>query len=134
MKYVDRLRIWESNYGQSLGWDLELGGRVVGLMDEPRSVDMFWVSYRVSCTVDDAALSERLVSEEFWKGSGYAELVFRSRATGLVAEGAFPATGGLVGPRQVSMRALYIGIPGPALWDRVVLKLRSLRAGGLTRR
>jgi hypothetical protein len=96
-------------------------------MDEPHSEDMFWVSYRVSCTVDDDALSERLLSEEFWKGDGYTELVFRSRATGLLAEGAFPATGGFVGPRRVSMRALYIGIREPAPWDRVVLRLRSLR-------
>jgi hypothetical protein len=132
MKYLDRLRVWESNYGRSLGWDLELDGRVVGLMDEPRPEDMFWVSYRVRCTVDDVALSRRLLSEEFWKGDGYTELVFRSRATGLVAEQPFPATGGFVEPHRVSMRALYIGIPEPAPWDRVVLKLRSLVGAGRT--
>ena len=133
MKYFEQLRIWESNYGRSLGWDIELGGRVVGLMDDPRSEDMFWVSYRVSCSVVDVDISKRLLSEDFWKGDGYAELVFRSRATGLVAQGAFPSPGGFVGPCRVSMRALYIGIRKPAPWDWVMLKIRRLFGVGFNR-
>ncbi len=125
MKYGDRLRVWETQYGGSLGWDIELDGRVVGLLDEPRNEDMFWVSYRVSCTVDDVELSDRLVSEEFWVGDGFTELVFRSRATGLTVKDAFPAHG-FIGPRRVAMRHLYIDIRRPAPWDWVVLKIRKL--------
>jgi hypothetical protein len=126
MRYRERLRIWESNYGRSLGWDLELDGRVVGVLDEPHQEDMFWTSYRVSSTVDDPAVAARLVFEEFWKGDGFAGLVFRSRALGLAAEGPFPAVDAFVGPRRVSMRALYIGFREPALWDRLVLGIRAL--------
>jgi hypothetical protein len=126
MRYRDRLRIWESNYGRSLGWDLELDGRVVGLLDEPRWRDMFWTSYRLSSTGDDPAVSTGLVSADFWKGNGYAGLVFRSRALGLVAEQPFPAVDAFVGPGRVSMRALYVGCRPPALWDRLVLKIRAV--------
>jgi len=126
MRYRDRLRIWESNSGRSLGWDAELNGRVVGLLDEPRQEDMFWTSYRVSATGDDPAVSARQMSEELWKGDGYTSLVFRSRALGLVAENPFPAVHPFVGPGRVSMRGLYISCGPPARWDRLVLKIRAV--------
>lgn len=68
MRYRDQLRVWESNYGRSLGWDIELDGRVVGLLDEPHQEDMFWTSYRISSTTNDPELSTRLMSDEFWRG------------------------------------------------------------------
>ena len=108
MKYRDQLCVWESNYGRSLGWDIELDGRVVGLLDEAHHEDMFWTSYRISSTTDDQELSTRLLSNEFWKGDGFAKLVFRSRALGLCAENAFPAVDVFVASQRVSMRALYI--------------------------
>jgi hypothetical protein len=129
MRYRDRLRIWESNYGRALGWDIELDGRVVGLLDEPHQEDMFWTSYRVSSSENDAALSSNLVCADFWKGNGFAKLVFRSRALGLVAESPLPAVDAFVGPRRVSMRALYIVCREPALCDRLVLKIRALLRG-----
>lgn len=126
MKYRDRLRVWETNYGRSEGWDLELEGERVAFMDESRWEDMFWVSYRLTVTTDDPALKERMMSEEFWKGNDWSKLVFRSRATGLIAEKAFPAGAPFVGPQRVNMRALYIFADGPRVWDWVVLKVRSL--------
>ena len=126
MKYRDQLRIWETERGRSLGWDLELNGRVVGRLDEPRQEDMFWTSYRVTSTTDALALSARLLSEDFWKGDGFTRLVFRSRAVGLPADNAFPASGGFVGPRRVSVRGLHVSSRDPAPWDRLVLKLRAM--------
>jgi hypothetical protein len=135
MRCRDQLRVWESNYGRSSGWDIELEGRVVGLLDDPHHEDMFWTSYRISSTTDDPELSARLLSDELWKGDGWAKLVFRSRALGLCAESPFPAVDAFVAPRRVSMRALYIPSRQPAPWDRLVLKIRAvLRARRAHRR
>lgn len=126
MKYRDRLRVWESGCGRSDGWDLELDGTPVAFMDEPRWEEMFWVSYRLTATTDDPALKQRLMSRSFWEGDEPSKLVFRSRATGLVAEHAFPAARPFVGPQRVNLRALYVAIRGPLPWDWIVLKVRSL--------
>jgi hypothetical protein len=129
MRYRDQLRIWESNYGRSLGWHIELDGRVVGVLGEPHQEDMFWTSYRITPMTNDPELSTLLMSAEFWKGDGYARFVFRSRALGLCADGPFPALDPFVATHRVSMRALYIASRAPAPWDRFVLKLRAaLRA------
>ncbi|HEV2292467.1 MAG TPA: hypothetical protein VGR35_01345 [Tepidisphaeraceae bacterium] len=128
MKYRDRLRVWESGYGRSDGWDVELDGKPVAFMDEPQWEEMFWVSYRLTPTTDDPSLKERLLSESFWGANSdeWSKLVFRSRATGLVAENAFPSIKPFVGPQRVNMRALYIAIGHPFPWDWIVLKVRSL--------
>ena len=118
--------MWESGYGRSDGWDLELDGKSVAFMDEPQWEEMFWMSYRLTPTTDDPALKERLMSESFWKSDDWSKLAFRSRATGLVAENAFPAGQPFVGPQRVNMRALYVAIGGPLPWDWIVLKVRSL--------
>jgi hypothetical protein len=128
-RYRDQLRIWESDYGRSLGWEIEWDGRVVGLLDEPRQEDMFWTSYRVTSTTDDPALSALLLSEDFWKGDGFTRLIFRSRALGLPAENTFPASGGFIGPRRVSMRALHVRSRDPAPWDCLLLKIRTILRG-----
>jgi hypothetical protein len=111
--YRARLRIWETNYGRVNGWDLELDGRPIAIMDEPRSEDMFWDSYRVTPTTDDPTLAARLLTQEFWKSEDFARIVFRNRVTGLVAEYAFPSMGPLVAPARVNMRALYLNIGHP---------------------
>jgi hypothetical protein len=121
MRYRDRLRVWESDWGRSDGWDL-VDGRVVAVMDEPRWEDMFWMSYRVTPMTDDPALAAALTSEDFWTAGDYDKLVFRSRATGLVAEHAVPSGRPLVGPQRVNMRALYIPIGHPLPWDRIILR------------
>jgi hypothetical protein len=43
-----------------------------------------------------------------------------SRATGLVAENAFPAGQPSAGPQRVNMRALYVAIGGPLPWHWIV--------------
>lgn len=88
-------------------------------MDEPQWEEMFWVSYRLTPTTDDPVLKERLLSESFWgaKSDEWSKLVFRSRATSLVAEKAFPSIQAFVGPQRVNMRALYVAIGAPLPWD-----------------
>lgn len=125
MKYQDQLRIWESDYGRSEGWDLELDGEIVGLLDDPQSADMFWDSYRLTVTTDDPMLKERLLSTEFWKYGDCLSLVCRSRATGLLAAYVLPAPG-FNQFNRIEMRGLYILLRGPAPWDWIVLKGRAL--------
>jgi hypothetical protein len=126
MRYRDRLRVWESGYGRSHGWDLELDGRPVAFMDEPHWEEMFWVSYRLTPTTDDAALAAELLSESFWKTDDWSRLVFRSRATGLAAEFPFPSGQPFVAPGRVNMRALYVPIGPPMPFDWPVLLVRRL--------
>ena len=115
MKYRDRLLVWESDYGRSEGWDLELDGRIVA----------FWDSYCLRATTDDPVLKERVLSEEFWKGDDcFLKLVYRSRATGFVAEHPLPARG-FTQLERISIRGLYISVGDPAPWDWIVLYARS---------
>ena len=107
---LTRERLAETNHGRSEGWDLELAGRVVAHLDEPQWEDMFWVSYRITPTTDDADLAVRLLSEGFWRGDDWTHLVFRSRILGLAAD-PFPSIEPLVAPARVNMRALYIMLP-----------------------
>ncbi|WP_254513562.1 hypothetical protein [Anatilimnocola floriformis] len=125
MNYRDHLRIWESDYGRSDGWDVELDGKLVALLDEPQFEDMFWYSYRLSVTADDPTLKERMLTAEFWKGDDCLRLVCRSRATGFVVEHPLPAPG-FNQSNRVLMRFLYISIRDPLPWDWIVLKFRKV--------
>jgi hypothetical protein len=127
VKYRDLLRVWESDWGCSDGWNVELNGEVVAMMDEPRGEDMFWVSYHVTPTTLDPLLAPRLVSEEFWKDDdNWPKLTFRSRATGFVAENAMPSIQPIVGRNRVNMRGLYISIRHPLPWDWLLLRIRRM--------
>lgn len=126
MSYRDRLRVWESDYGRCDGWDVVLDGTPVAFVDEPRWEEMFWVSYRLTVTMDDPALRERILSESFWTNE-WPNLTFRSRATGRVVKKAFPSCRPFVEPGRLMMRGLYVAIGRPLPWDWVVLKVRSLR-------
>lgn len=118
---LTRRRLAETDHGRSQGWDLELAGQVVAHLDEPRQEDMFWVSYRVTPTTDDAELATRLLTEAFWRGDDWTHLTFRSRALGLAAD-PFPSIDPLVAPARVNMRGLYITLPD----DRLARSVRSV--------
>jgi hypothetical protein len=125
-KYGGLLNVWDSDDGRAEGWNIEVDDKLAAVLDEPRREEMFWFSYRLTVTTDDAALRERFLSESFWQGDGWKEVVFRSRATGMVAEHAFPAARPFVGPERLNMRGLYIAARAPIWVDRIVLKMRAL--------
>ena len=100
----------DSDYGREAGWDIELDGRVVGQLSDPKWADMFWYSYAVTDVVADAPGSYResspIATEALWSECRFA---FRSRGTGEVARHAFP--GGrppVVRGGRVLMRGLYL--------------------------
>lgn len=113
-----REQLKRSDYGRSEGWDLELEGRVVARLDEPRRQDMFWVSYRLTPITEDELLAAALLTRAFWSGSGWERLIFRSRALGVIASQALPALEPFVEPRRLNMRGLYIA-PEPGLLTRL---------------
>lgn len=125
LSYSERLRIWESDYGVKSGWTIELRGGTIAMLTEPNSVEMFWVSYRVTPLTPDQELRRQLQTDAFW--DDFKDLVWRSREFGIAALYPFPAIHALSEPDRVSMRGLYINIGDPRPWDQVVLWLRRVR-------
>jgi len=70
----DRELLKRTDYGRSEGWDVELDGRAIAYLDQPVWEDMFWVSYRITPSTDDAALAVRLLTEEFWRGEEWLNM------------------------------------------------------------
>ncbi len=106
---LGRRALEATDHGRSQGWDIELAaGEVIARLDEPRYEDMFWVSYRLTPTTDDAALASRLLSREFWRSDAANALVYRSRALGLIAPHAFASIEPFVAPARLNMRGLYL--------------------------
>jgi hypothetical protein len=128
--YSRRLRIWETDFGRDAGWVIEREGQAVAILTEPRWEEMFWYSYRLEAVAADPELRKRILTEEFWAGNGPAELAWRSKEFGEVAEHAFPAMSPFPEPGRVMMRGLYLPISGTWPWDRVVLWLRRTRRKG----
>lgn len=105
---LTRRRLRETDHGRSLGWDIELEGRVVARLDEPRREDMFWVSYRITPVTPDPSLSAKLLQDTFWRGEAWTALTFRSRALGVPAANPFPATRPFTEPGRLKLRGLYV--------------------------
>jgi len=122
MTYRERLLAWESNFGRTAGWDVELDGRKIVFLDDPKWEEMFWHSYRATAT--DPVAVGRLQDEAFWYEGDAERFVYRSRATGTVAPLAFP--GPIIAPDRVMMRALYINAGIRLPWDFVTLYVRKL--------
>jgi hypothetical protein len=121
-----RLQIIATNYGRDAGWFVEHHGRRVAQLTDPQFADMFWYSYQVEPLTEDPAEREALLtSPDRWLA---CEFVFRSRRFGLAAENAFPAGGVFPEPGRVLMRALYLNIDSPSVWERLLLWLRGGRA------
>jgi hypothetical protein len=89
--YVRRLRIWETNYGRDAGWVIERDGRRIAVLSDSRWEDMFWDTYRMEIITDDPELRRMLQTGAFWKQAESAELRWRNREFGELAEFAFPA-------------------------------------------
>ncbi|MEW4571491.1 hypothetical protein AB1L88_26755 [Tautonia sp. JC769] len=120
-----RLQIIATNYGRDAGWIVEYRGRPVAELTDPRFADMFWYSYRVEPRSEEPAERESLLtSPDRWLA---CEFVYRNRQFGLVAENAFPAGGVFPESGRILMRALYLDIDSPTVWERLLLWLRGSR-------
>lgn len=127
LRYDQRLRIWETNYGRDAGWVIERQGERIAILTDPRFEDMYWESYGMEIVADDELLRERMQTVEFWSRAESEGLVWRSRQFGMVANGAIPAWSPFPEPGRLNMRQLYLPIPEPLPWDRLVLWLSRRR-------
>ena len=101
---------------------VERGGRPVARLSDPQAEDMFWLRWRVTPLVDDAAVT----SSDFWSHEALAHTRFRCAQSKALAAAAFWACsdplrgGGLVlrgahVPREVSLRRQ------PLTWLRLLV-------------
>lgn len=119
-----RLRIFETNYGRDAGWYVEHRGRTVAQLVDPRYEDMFWVSYRIELLAENPQDAELAMSAPRWLA---CEFAFRNREFGDIVEHAFPGGGPFSEDGRISMRGLYLVIPDPSLWERLLLRWRKSR-------
>ncbi len=120
-RYDNRLRIWDTNYGRDAGWVIERQGEAIAILTDHRFEDTFWDSYRMEIVAADANLRQRMQTVEFWSSAENQGLVWRSREFGEEANGAFPALSPFPEPGRLRVRQLYLPIPEPLPWDRLVL-------------
>ena len=96
----DRPIVPSSRVSALIGWDGTMG-RDDGTSDRaPRD------GRKVIPTTDDPALARLIMSEQFWVGDGWTKLAFRHRASGRVAQNAFPGMKPFVAPNRIGMRGL----------------------------
>lgn len=113
-----------SDFGRKDEWEIELKGAVVGVLDDPKRVELFWYSYAVRGTPLRGTV---LRDDDAWRGGVFA---FRNRRTGELAHSAF--CGGeapFVRDGRVLVRGLALR-PG-SMAERVVLYF-LLRLPGAT--
>jgi hypothetical protein len=115
-----RIRLFQTNYGREAGWYVERDGRRLALLTDPRWEDMFWYSYAVEALTEDSVEKERIVSDETWWHD--LVLVFRSREFDIVAPTAFTGLTVFTESGRVTMRALYLYIGSPNMWERAWLR------------
>jgi hypothetical protein len=119
-----RLRILETDYGRNAGWVVEWEGREIAVLTEPEFVDMFWESYRIESHVEDKDERCRILTDKDWWLANLSGLTFRNREFNDVALSAFPAGDVFTVKGRIIMRALYLNVDEPNLWDRFILFLR----------
>lgn len=115
-----RLGVFQTNYARGGGWYVERDGRQLALLTDPRFEEMFWDSYAVEPLAAPPAERGRIGSDpSWWVQPG---LAFRSKEFGVVAPAAFVAGCVFSGPGRVLMRALYLPIGLPTIWERFWLR------------
>jgi hypothetical protein len=128
--YLQRLRIWETNFGRDDGWLVERNGQPIAILTQPRYEEMFWESYRLDVVAKDSDLRQLMETQEFWKTA--TDLTFRSRKFGTVATSAFPSLTPLSEHGRLTMRGLHLFIGNPWPWDKVVLWLRRCQRSSVS--
>lgn len=105
------IKIFKSNYGRDYGWYIELNNHIIGELQNPVQIEMFWESYKI--IPKDENYKDLLNSSNFWLNQ---DLKFRNKGLDKYANFAFP--GGISTENkslngQVAMRALYLTYDSP---------------------
>ena len=104
MRALGRARsLLRSDFGRRDGWYIELAGAVIGELEDPLWVDMFWDSYSLRRIAAEYRFA--LLDDELWHSGA---LVFRNRRTKEIARWAFAGGSPVVRNGRVTMRGLYL--------------------------
>jgi hypothetical protein len=87
-------------------WIIEIEGRPVALLSEPKWAEMFWTSYRMTPLTDDPKTLANLEDVEFWRVCESRGVAFRHRASSRIARYAFPGGDPFPEPGRLVMRGL----------------------------
>ena len=87
-------------------WLVEMEGRPVALLSDPRWFDMFWTTYRMTPLIEDAATLAQLQDVEFWRTCESRGVKFRHRASAAISEYAFPGWDPFPEPGRIVMRGI----------------------------
>jgi len=88
-------------------WIIEIEGRPVALLSDPKQAEMFWNSYRMTPLTDEPKLLADLQNVEFWRHCEARGVAFRHRASSKIARYAFPGGDPFPEPGRLVMRGLY---------------------------
>jgi hypothetical protein len=117
----------ESEGGRRDGWHIELDGRVVGALDDPQWVQMFWYTYAVKG--DLLAAGSPLRNNDLW---ARCRFVFRSRRTGDAPHAFCGGRPPFIREGRVLMRGLYL-VPKTVrerFWTRMIWLVRLVGRAG----
>ena len=124
---ISRIRqLFDTGWGRRSGWTVERDNEVVAELDDVKSVEMFWDSYRLELRTPDEQLAGRLLDAHFWQEHFYEQgFLIRSKEFGLVAGRCLVSH---VASGRLSVRGLYVTPPGPA-WKVLIAQAMNLLQG-----
>ena len=105
---------------------VERDGRAVALLDDRQFHEMFWWAWRITPLTDDPHENTAIFSGGFWDDSQIERTVFRSKASGEVADTAFWPASQPIRDGRLILRGAYGPVPvrfrrTPILWLRLLL-------------
>jgi hypothetical protein len=119
---AERLRIWETDYGRSAGWLMELRGHPVAMLSDPKPEEKGWTSYRFAPVTQDLKLLADMKTEKFWKE--LQDITWRSREFHTVVEGVVAAPSTHLNLSRITLKGLAIPIGPPNILQQQMLKGR----------
>ena len=105
-----RRRLLETNYGRKCGWWIEVEGRRIARLEDPRFEDMFWDSYRLLPLTDHPEDRRLLHCKDFWDA---CKAVYRNCEFDEVVPGAFASGSAEIRLREtgrLAVRGLYLDL------------------------
>ncbi|RYG71270.1 hypothetical protein EON80_05480 [bacterium] len=123
---AQRLRIWETDYGRTAGWLMELRGHPVAILSDPKPEEKPWTSYRFAPVTQDVKLLAAMKTEQFWKELN--GITFRSREFHIEVTDVVAAASTHLDLSRIVLRGLAIPIEPPNFLQQQMLKSRKKRA------
>ena len=125
LSYINKLKVWESDYGRQNGWIVEKNSKPVALLTDPEYVDMFWVSYQIELIDQSENLVSQMQTQDFWNEFHSKGFVLRNRTIPSFEKSDMVLVSMHESVGRVSFRSLHIHINSPTIFDGLLLMARS---------